>query len=88
MSKTGKVTLKNLLVYQFMMSKVIKGGVNPNVKEIYRQHKQAIADQFGIGGYQTFNFHVRKVMDWQAAGNKVEYIRMDNGGVGNDRQGE
>lgn len=76
-----KPTLKNIMVYDFMRRKA-EGTSNSSVKAIYNAHADEIAQRFGINGYQTFNWHVRRVLDWQAStGKEVEVVRMDNEGV-------
>jgi len=77
----NKITLKNAMVYDFMRkhSGTITDGA---VKSIFEANKDEIAKQFGITTYQTFNFHVRKCLDWESkTGNRVNVIRMDNEGV-------
>lgn len=77
----GKLTLKNIMVYDFMRSKS-EDMDDARVKSIFEAHKTEIAKRFSINTYQTFNFHVRKCLDWEhKTGNKVKVIRMDNKGV-------
>jgi len=78
-----KPTLKNIMVYDFMRKKA-EGLSNPSVKAVYTANKDEIAQRFEINGYQTFNWHVRRVLDWQnKTGDKVEVIGLNQDGQAN-----
>lgn len=74
-----KLTLKNIMVYDYLR-RVRNGDQSAStVKAVYTANKDEIKKLFGIGNYQGFNFHVRKVIDWETStGNKVKTIRLDN----------
>lgn len=75
-----KPTLKNIMVYDFMRKKAEAYG-NNNVKAIYNANSVEIAQRFGINGYQTFNWHVRRVIDWKMqTGNDAEVIGLNPDG--------
>ena len=77
-----KLTLKNIMVYDFMRGCISTEHTNLSVKEIHRLNKDEIRKRFAITTYQAFNFHVRKVIDWRAeTGSDINVIRMDNKGV-------
>lgn len=78
MAKT-KVTLKNLMVYDYLQH--IRGD-ETSVKKIYTKHKDEIAKRFSINTYASFNFHIRKVLDFETTNKyKLDNIRgeLDNG---------
>jgi len=78
-----KPTLKNIMVYDFMRRHA-ENADTANVKAIYNAHKDEIAQRFGIGGYQTFNWHVRRVIDWKMqTGNDVEVHGLNQDGQAN-----
>ncbi len=77
-----KLTLKNIMVYDYMRRHYDSDQMATNVKAIYHANKDEIKKLFGIGNYQGFNFHVRKVINWETStGNKVKVVRMDNEGI-------
>lgn len=72
----SKLTVKNAQVYQFF-----KGHLDDDmnsVKEVFMANQSELARRFNITTYATFNMHVRKCRDWEAKGNTINYIRMDN----------
>ena len=72
------LTIKNAMVYDYMRKK-IDTVPQTSVKAVYLANKDEIAREFGINGYQQFNFHIRKCLDWETStGKKVNVIRMDN----------
>lgn len=72
------LTIKNAMVYDYFRKK-IDASASKTVKAVYLANKDEIAREFGINGYQQFNFHVRKAMDWETStGNKVNVISMNN----------
>lgn len=76
---TDKITLKNIMVYDFMRNHYTADEMSTNVKSIFNANKDEISKRFGIKTYATFNFHIRKVLNWEAkAGNNLSVIRMDN----------
>ncbi len=76
-----KTTVKNAQVYQYFKEHLDADEMATNVKSVYYANKDDIARRFSIATYATFNMHVRKCREYEAQGNTINYIRMDNKGV-------
>ena len=69
------------MVYDFMRRQAEADGTT-NVKAIYNAHADEIGKRFAINGYQTFNWHIRRVIDWKGqTGNDVEVIGLNQDGA-------
>lgn len=59
----NKVTLKNIMVYDYLRR---VAGSETSVKKIYTTNKAEITKLFGISTYASFNFHIRKVINFES----------------------
>lgn len=69
-----KITLKNALVYKFLKDHYDADQMAGNVKAIYHANKAEIDRRFKISTYASFNFHIRRAMNFEAQGNTIESV--------------
>jgi hypothetical protein len=63
---SDKLTLKNIMVFDYLRRKLEAKGGNSSVKAVFVENKDEIKALFQISTYNSFNRHCTKVMAWEA----------------------